>query len=252
MKHRENVTGFAARAAMWSARHRALAIVGWLVFVVGVTVLSGQLGTLEASGTDQGHGESQRAERIIDAAGFPVRPAGEMVIVKGAEREGAVAEVVRALEGRAEVAEVSKPVVSADGQASLVSFTMTGDPETAQERVQPLLDTVAGVQARHPGLYVAEAGDASVDKMFSDTLDEGLSRLSMLSIPVTLGILLVAFGAVVAAFIPVGLALTAIVAAIGLLAGASRLAPTVDTTQHVLLLVGLAVGVDYCLFYIRR
>ena len=252
MEHREKVTGFAARVAMWSARHRALAILGWIAFVVGVTVLSGVIGTHEASGPDQGHGESQRAERIIERAGFPDRPAGEMVIVKGAERDAAVADVQRSLRGRDEVAAVNEPVVSADGQATLVSFTMTGDPDTAEERVQPLLDTVAGVQGRHPGVYVAEAGDASGEKMFSDTLEEGLGRLSMLSIPVTLGILLVAFGAVVAALIPVGLALTAIVAAIGLLAGASRLAPTVDTTQHVLLLVGLAVGVDYCLFYIRR
>ncbi|MET0492082.1 MAG: MMPL family transporter, partial [Actinoplanes sp.] len=98
----------------------------------------------------------------------------------------------------------------------------------------------------------AEAGDASGDKIIGDSLDEGLSRLSLLSIPVTLGILLVAFGAVVAALLPVGLAVTAVIAAMGLLAGASRFAPSVDTTQHVMLLVGLAVGVDYCLFYIRR
>ncbi len=252
MKHRENVTGFAARVAMWSARHRTLAIVGWLVFVVAVTVLSGQIGTREANGADQLHGESRRAAVLVEQAGFPVRPAGEMVIVKGADRDAAVADVTRSLGGRAEVEAIAEPVTSPDGQATLVSFTMTGDPETAGDRVQPLRDTVAGVQSRHPGLFIAEAGDASADKMFSETLDEGLSRLSMLSIPVTLGILLVAFGAVVAALIPVGLALTAIVAAIGLLAGASRLAPTVDTTQHVLLLVGLAVGVDYCLFYVRR
>src|SRR3712207_4034488 len=74
----------------------------------------------------------------------------------------------------------------------------------------------------------------------------------MLSIQVTLGILLVAFGAVVAALLPVALAVTAIVAAAGLLVFASRVTPTVDATLHVMLLVGLAVGVDYCLFYIRR
>ena len=75
--------GFAARAAMWSARHRTLAILGWIAFVVGVTVLSGQLGTLRPPTSDQGHGESGRADRIVEQAGFPVRPAGEMVIVRG-------------------------------------------------------------------------------------------------------------------------------------------------------------------------
>jgi RND superfamily putative drug exporter len=252
MKHRENVTGFAAHVALWSARHRTLAIIGWIAFVVGVTVLSGHFGTREATDIDQGHGESGRAAVLVEQAGFPVQPAGEMVIVKGADRAAAVADVTRSLRGRAEVDAVAEPLTSPDGQASLVTFTMAGDPETAKDRVQPLLDTVAAVQGRHPGVYVAEAGDASGDKIIGDSLDEGLTRLSLLSIPVTLGILLVAFGAVVAALIPVGLALTAIVAAIGLLAGASRLAPTVDTTTHVMLLVGLAVGVDYCLFYIRR
>jgi RND superfamily putative drug exporter len=115
-----------------------------------------------------------------------------------------------------------------------------------------VLDAVAAVQRNHPGLYVGEAGDASADKLIGDSLEEGLTRLSLLSIPVTLGILLVAFGAVVAALLPVGLAITAVVGAVGLLAFASRLAPTVDTTMHVMLLIGLAVGVDYCLFYIRR
>ncbi|PRY29594.1 MMPL family transporter [Pseudosporangium ferrugineum] len=252
MKHRENVTGMAARAAVWSARHRTLAILGWIAFVVGVTILSGHLGLREASAGDQGHGESGRADRIVEQAGFPVRPAAEMVIVQGAGRDAAVKDATRTLEARPEVATVAAPLVSPDRTSTLVSFTLKGDPETAKDRVQPVLDAVAGVQGRHPGLYVAEAGDASGDKLIGDSLDEGLNRLSMLSIPITLGILLVAFGAVVAALLPVGLAVTAVVAAVGLLAGASRLVPAVDTTMHVMLLVGLAVGVDYCLFYIRR
>jgi RND superfamily putative drug exporter len=237
---------------MWSARHRTLAILGWIAFVVGVTIMSGQIGTREASFSDQGHGESGRADKIVEQAGFPVRPAGEMVLIQGADRDAAVADVTKTLTGRAGVAGVAEPLVSPDGRSTLVPFTMSGDPETAKDRVLPLLDAVAEVGDRHPGLFIAEAGDASGDKLIGDSLDEGLTRLSMLSIPVTLGIMLVAFGAVVAALLPVGLAVTAVVAAIGLLAGASRFAPAVDETMHVMLLVGLAVGVDYCLFYIRR
>ncbi len=244
--------GIAARAAMWSARHRALAILGWVAFVIAMTVLSGHLGTLEAAPEDTGHGESRRADRIVAAAGFPERPAGEMVLVQGDGREAAVAEVQRALRERPEVAEVDAPIGSADGRSTLVSFSVAGDAETAGDRIQPVLDTIAAVQEKHPGLYVGEAGDASGDRMIGAELDAGLTRLSMLSIPITLGILLVAFGAVVAALLPVGLAVTAVVAATGLLAAASRWVPTVDTTMHVMLLIGLAVGVDYCLFYIRR
>jgi RND superfamily putative drug exporter len=255
MQKRENVKGIAARAAMWSARHRTLAILGWIAFVIGVTVLSGQLGLTEASNTDQGHGDSRRADRIVDEAGFPVQPAGEMVIVQnraGADRATAIADLTRELTATTGVTGVQAPIESPDKRSSLITFSLAGDPETAKDRVGPALDTVARVQAAHPDLYIAEGGDASGDKLIGDDLDRGLSRLSLLSIPVTLGILLVAFGAVVAALIPVALAVTAVIAAIGLLAVASRLAPAVDTTMHVMLLVGLAVGVDYCLFYVRR
>src|SRR4051812_9169575 len=255
MQTRENVKGIAARAAMWSARHRTLAILGWVAFVVGVTILSGQIGTRDAVDADYGHGDSGRADHIVAAAGFPVEPAGEMVIVQnraGTDRAAALADLTKQLKATPNVTGVQPPIESPDKRSSLITFGITGDPETAAERVGPALDTVARVQAAHTDLYIAEGGAASGDKLIGDALDQGLNRLGMLSIPVTLGILLVAFGAVVSALLPVALAITAVVAAIGLLAAASRLAPADDTTMHVMLLVGLAVGVDYCLFYIRR
>jgi RND superfamily putative drug exporter len=251
MRSTENIKGVAGRAAVWSARHRSLAIVGWLVFVIAVTVLSGQLGTHKATAIQLGHGDSGQAEKIIDQAGFPITPAGEAVIVRGADRAATVTDLTKSLRAAGFKPDAAA-VQSADGRATLVTFTVPGDPETAGDRVGPALDTVAKVQGRHPGLYVAESGAASSDKLIGDALDTGLTRLGLLSIPVTLGILLVAFGAIVAALVPVALAVTAVVAALGLLAAASRFAPTVDTTTDVMLLVGLAVGVDYCLFYIRR
>ncbi|GAA4250191.1 MMPL family transporter [Dactylosporangium darangshiense] len=259
METREHVSGIAARAAIWSARHRWLAILGWLAFVVLVTVLSGHFGTTVAKDGDFGNGDSGRADRIVEQAGFPPRQAGEMVIVQSKtstidspDVRAAIADVTAAVQGTGVTGQVGEPLRSADGHSALLTFTVQGDAETAKDRVGPVLDAVAGVQGRHPQLYIAEGGDASSDKLIGDDLDAGLNRLSMLSIPVTLGILLIAFGAVVAALLPVALAVTAVVAAIGLLAFASRLAPAVDTTMHVMLLVGLAVGVDYCLFYIRR
>jgi RND superfamily putative drug exporter len=254
MTSTDNIKGIAARAAVWSARHRTLAILGWIAFVVGVTVLSGQLGTREASSADQGHGESARADRIVEQAGFPRTPSTEMVIIQnrsGTDRAAAVTDLTNALHG-AGFSAIAKPLAAPDGRSTLVSFQVPGDPHTASDRVGPALDAVTAVQNRHPGLYIGESGDASGDKLVGDSLDKGLARLSILSIPVTLGILLVAFGAVVAALLPVALAVTAVVAAIGLLAAASRLVPTVDATMHVMLLIGLAVGVDYCMFYIRR
>jgi RND superfamily putative drug exporter len=260
MRNKENVKGIAARAAMWSARHRTLAILGWIAFVVGVTILSGQIGTRDAVDSDYGHGDSGRADHIVQQAGFPVQPAGEMVIVQNraaksqglGDRATAVADLTKQLKATPNVVDVQPAIESPDKRSSLVTFGVAGDPDTAKDRVGPALDTVARVQAAHGDLYIAEGGDASGDKLIGDDLDKGLNRLGMLSIPVTLGILLVAFGAVVSALLPVALAITAVVGSIGLLAAASRLAPADETTMHVMLLVGLAVGVDYCLFYIKR
>jgi RND superfamily putative drug exporter len=239
---------------MWSARHRVLAIVAWLVFVAGITVLSGLVGLVEATDSDYGNGESGRAGQVVEDAGFE-RYAGEMVLIQGdsqGQAQTAVADVSQALQGTGQIQSMREPVTSQDGRSVLIAFELTGDPDTAADRVQPVLDAVTGVQDRHPDLYIGQAGEASGDKLIGKFFDDGLNRLSMLSVPVTLGILLVAFGAIVAALLPVLLAVTAVVAAFGLLAFASHLTPSDDATMHVMLLIGLAVGVDYCLFYIRR
>ncbi|HWS37051.1 MAG TPA: MMPL family transporter [Actinoplanes sp.] len=255
MENRENVKGIAARVAIWSARHRALAILGWVGFVAATVVLSGQLGTREADHAQTGHGDSGAADRIVAAAGFPEQPLGEMVLIQnrsGSDRVAAAEETTRVLGTIPDVIDVQDPIEAPDGRSTLISFSIAGDRETAGERVGPSLDAVAKLQAAHPDLYIAQAGDASADKLISSELGDGLTRLGLLSIPVTLGILLVAFGALVASLLPVALAIMSVVAAIGLMALASRWAPAVDETTHVMLLIGLAVGVDYCLFYIRR
>ncbi len=255
----------AARVAGFSGRHRIIAIVGWLLFVVVSTALASAMGTLTAQESDYGVGESGRADQIIDGAGFP-QHAGEMVLITSDRLSAAtpafqsvIREVQDAVRATGEVEGIRTPLdeagaglISADQHSALVIFDMSGDPDTAADRVGPVLDAVAGVQARHPDMYIAQGGDASGDKLIGESLDRDLQRLSLLSLPLTLGILVVAFGALLAAVLPVGLAVTAILATLGGLAAASRVFPVVDTTFHVMLLVGLAVGVDYCLFYIRR
>ncbi|WP_422771609.1 MMPL family transporter [Plantactinospora sp. WMMC1484] len=248
----------AGRIAGWSARHRAAAVLGWLLFVVAATALSVVVGTVEAKDSDYGRGESRQADEIIAAAGFPDR-AAEMVLIESdgldvddAAFRAAVADTATAVERTGRVENVRSDAVSADRHAVLVTFDLTGPAEGAADRVGPVRDAVATVQRNHPELYVAQTGGASIGEAMGRTLDADMHRLSMLSIPVTLGILIVAFGALLAAVLPMGLALTAFLGSLGLLALASRFAPAVDTTMHLMLLMGLAVGVDYCLFYLRR
>jgi RND superfamily putative drug exporter len=118
--------------------------------------------------------------------------------------------------------------------------------------VQPLLDAVAGLQEASPGFTVAQFGFASATHELSKTVDKDFQKAEKLSLPITFLILLVAFGAFVAAGLPVLLAFSAVLGSVGLLALTSHVVPVSVATQSVILLLGMAVGVDYSLFYLKR
>ncbi|MER5438116.1 MMPL family transporter [Streptomyces sp. NPDC002790] len=260
------VRGFAARAGGWSARHRWAAVGIWVLFVVVAMGLGSVTGRVDVSEDDQLKGETSQAARIIDDAGVD-EPAGETVLVQsknGALRatapefRAAVADVVKAVEGTGEATAVRSPyaadtrTISKDGRAALVQFDMRGDPDTAADRVEPVQKAVAGVADDHDALRIEEIGAASMNKTFDDAFGDDFQKAEYSAVPVALGILLIAFGALVAALLPVALAVTAIMATMGLMGLVSHLQPMSETANSVMLLVGLAVGVDYCLFYLRR
>ena len=143
-------------------------------------------------------------------------------------------------------------LVSADRHSVLVRASMTGDPSTAADRVQPIIDAAAATRSAHPGVRIDEFGDGSANQWFNDTIGKDFTRAEWTAVPLALGILLVAFGAFLAAVLPVGLALTSFLAANGILAVISHRMHLDTSTSSVMLLVGLAVGVDYCMFYLRR
>ena len=142
--------------------------------------------------------------------------------------------------------------VSADGHAALVGFEIRGDSTQAKERVDPILAAVASVQAEHPNLDIEQFGGASANKAVQKTINEDLKKAGELSLPVTLIILTITFGTLVAAGLPLLIGITAVVAALGLVAIPSDLLPVDGNIAAVILMIGLAVGVDYSLFYLRR
>ena len=255
--------GIAARAGRWSARHKKTAIFGWLAFVALALVLGSMTGTKEPTDAQSFDGESKRAETIVENAGFS-KDAGEMVLVQSKTltvKDGAfrstVKDVESAVAGQSAVTNVVSPLgkggqVSEDGHSALVTFDIKGDADTAPDRIQPVMDAVEKAGAAHRDLTVAQFGDASVTKELTDSQAADQSRSQMISLSVTLLILLITFGALLAAMVPVILALTAVAGTAGLAGVASQLVPTDDVTLQVIILVGLAVGVDYSLFYIRR
>ncbi|MFG3512301.1 MULTISPECIES: MMPL family transporter [Streptomyces] len=258
------VRGIAARAGGWSARHRWTAVGIWVLFVVLAVGLGSAAGQVKVKDSDQLKGETHTAAKIIEDAGIE-EPASETVLVQAkdgklkstdAEFRAAVEAVITAVEGTGKVTEVTSPydtqTISKDGHSALVQFDVRGESDTAGERIEPVLKAVEGVQKQHEALRIEEIGGASMMKTFDDAFGDDFKKAEYSAVPVALGILLIAFGALVAALLPVLLAVTAIMATTGLMGIVSHVMPMSDTASSVMLLVGLAVGVDYCLFYLRR
>ncbi|MBY8870901.1 MMPL family transporter [Micromonospora sp. PLK6-60] len=246
------------RLARWSAEHPWRAIALWVVFVAVCLVGGNAAGLNEATDADQAIGEAGRAQLIVAEGDFH-QPAVENVLITPrsggldpAAAGAAAADAAARLRQVDQVAGVGSPVPSRDGGALLVPITMAGDPETASDRVQPLRDATAQVQAAHPALRVEQVGGPSIGQALDDTLGRDFQRAELLSLPVTLAILIIAFGALIAAGVPLLLALSSVGAAMGLSTLASHLVPATDVTSSVILLIGMAVGVDYSLFYVRR
>ncbi|OAR22823.1 hypothetical protein A8W25_24950 [Streptomyces sp. ERV7] len=257
------VRGVAARAGGWSARHRWAAVVIWVLFVVLAMGIGSAAGRVDVKDNAL-PGEVGQAQKIISDAGLE-EPAGETVFVQGLdgttkatdpEFRAAVDAVIKAVNGTGQVTKVTSPytakTLSKDGRSALIQFEVTGDADTAPDRIEPVLDAVKKVQGEHKGLRIEEIGSASMGKTFEDAFGDDFKKAEYSAVPVALGILLIAFGALVAALLPVALALTAIIATMGLMAIVSHVQAMSDTANSVMLLVGLAVGVDYCLFYLRR
>jgi uncharacterized membrane protein YdfJ with MMPL/SSD domain len=256
----------AARMGRWSAAHWKTATFGWLAFVVGALALGSVVGTKQIDPKDGNVGQSRRADHMLRDAGFRPDPQTEIVLVQSASstaREHAfravVRDVVDAVEASPAIEHLRSPDVpgradqiSADGHSAIVEWQMKGDSKLATKRIDALTSATAAVAKAHPGFYVGEAGSISSNKALSKTMNRQLAQAGERSIPLTLAVLLLVFGAIVAAGLPLLLALSAVAGTMGLLALPSQLVPMAEPVKTVLLLMGLAVGVDYSLFYLKR
>ena len=259
MKRSRNL---AARAAHWSAEHRKTAIFGWLAFVVVAVFAGNAVGKNMIQGADLYSGESHRAEQTLYDAGM--RPNDEHLLIQSRtltvndpEFTAAIEEATARLSRTEDVTNVASPLngeapVSADQHSALVDFQITGDSLEAAKRLEPTDEAVSAIQDAHPQLRVEQFGSVSSNKELNDTFASDLAKAELLSFPLTLLILVIAFGAVVAALVPLLLGVTTVMATLGLVALPSQISPIDSNLQSVILLIGLAVSVDYSLFYMRR
>ena len=254
----------AARAGRWSATHRKTAIWGWLAFVVAAFAVGGAVGTKTLQQDQLGVGESGRAGHTIERA-FK-RSADELVLVQSdtaaatdpsfravvADVQRRLAKVPYAQDFESPYAAGNGGQISRDRRSALIRFKIAGDDTESQDRVGAALRAVSAAQAANPDFTVGESGDASVNKQINESISDDFKQALFTSLPITLLILVIAFGALVAAGVPLLLALTAVMATIGLMGPISHISAVDSSVNEVILLIGLAVGVDYSMFYLRR
>ncbi|MFG1649310.1 MMPL family transporter [Micromonospora sp. NPDC049275] len=235
------------------------ATIVWVVFVVAAVLAGGATETRQAIEAELQVGEAATAARIIDDGGLQ-DPAVENILITrtgGGRLDASVAaratdELTRRLSALPEVESVAKSVPAESGAAVLLQVTMKGDSDTAGERVAPLQKVTTEVQGAHPDLLVEQAGSASINSQFEEWIDKDIAKATAFSVPVTLIILVVAFGSLLMAAVPVLLALSAVLSVLGLWALASQVVPDPGMVPDIIVLMGMAVGVDYSLFYLRR
>ena len=253
----------AAQMARWSARHRKVAVFGWLGLMAALFAFSLVSPMTKIVSDTAGPGESGRVDKIVYEE-FE-RPARESVLVQSetlaadsAEFRAVLQEVVDTAGSLDEVADVSSPLdegssglVSKDQSSALVQLEYAGPPEDATDKTAALVSAVDAVQEAHPDFYVGSFGE-STKQALRDSFRNDLKTAGIYSVPLTLIILLVAFGALVAAGIPLLLGLSAVLGTFGLVSLVSNAVPMDDSVTALVLLIGLAVGVDYSMFYLKR
>src|SRR5690349_376125 len=192
----------AARAGRWSARHRKIAIYGWLAFVLLAFAIGGAIGTKQLGNSQTSRtGESGRADAVLRSE-FK-RNYAEQVIVQApsgtsrADIRSGVTDVVRRIRATGNATNIRSPFapgnsgqISGDGRSALVTFEVKGSANDTQyqhiDRVDPMLAATAAAARAHPSLRIEQFGDASVQKAVEKSISSDLSKATKLSLPITL------------------------------------------------------------------
>jgi uncharacterized membrane protein YdfJ with MMPL/SSD domain len=257
----------AGRAGRWSAANWKKALFGALAVSLVAMGIGQAVGHVQMRDSQAASGEVATALRMLEGANFK-QSAGESVLIQSASYtakapivQSAIAGVVQNLAGQPNVVDLRDPrtvpggggLVTRDGHSVLIQFDIRGDPDKAQKKIEPIIAAVAAAQAANPNVSIREVGQASANYELGKTFNKDFGRAELMTLPITLVILLAAFGALVAAGLPVLLAFGAVLASLGLFSAITHVyAADYQSSSAVMLLVGMAVGVDYSLFYLRR
>ncbi|MBO0845455.1 MAG: MMPL family transporter [Nocardioides sp.] len=243
------------RAARWSATHPWRAIGAWFAFVAVAVALAAFIPTKQTTDADYRIGDSGRAA-AMQSAGHFANDQIENILIQARDggpppaREVAqVADQIKTdLAGVRGVTHVTPPQWNAGHEAALIEVHVKSTIDDASQ----IQARTAAVARAHADLRVREAGDISVNTAINDRVATDLHSAEGISLPITILLMLLAFGALIAAGVPVLLAITSVAATMGIAAPLSHLIHAEPTVTSMIVLIGMAVGVDYSLFYLKR
>src|SRR5215216_555207 len=251
-------------AAIAVARPRRVLAVWAIVALVGFALISGLLGSaLSSEGDVTNNPESKQAEDLIDER-FPERdPVDELVIVRsdevtvntGAfrERVGSLAEELGGSDGVEEVSSYLDPggeiLVSQDAHATILPLVLAGDEEESIDDVVEIVQRADGAE----GFAVDITGEFTVGRDFERVSEEDLQQGELqFGLPAAMIVLLLVFGTLVGALIPMTMAVLSIIVALAMVAVIGQFFEVNLFVTNMLVAMGLALGIDYSLFIVSR
>ena len=241
----------------------------WIVLVVIGAALTQRL--LDSATTTEfllsGSAESERAAKLLQDRLRGPEPVKEIVIVQSESLtvdapefqqkvESVYGEIVSLGEGVVAFAQYyyqgnDESLVSADRKTTIMPMVMTGSLEEAGENIGTVLEVVEELDSSDD-FRVLIGGASSHDHELNELSTHDLEQGERFGVPVALLILLALFGTVVAALLPIGLAVVAIIVALSLAAVIGQVFELVFFVTLMITMIGLAVGIDYSLFIISR
>jgi RND superfamily putative drug exporter len=260
------------RVAMWSARRRWIVFPLWFVFTLGIFALSlsaGGIKTLDVNSDEDGPQLEAQVAYGVFGAGEPVDPSERLVIVisggPGAVEEpdfrSGVADLVAALGETSTFDELNDPftapaeagLVSADGTTVQIVGNVPGERDQVAKLLKPIPAIIADARAAMPDTTIHVVSNTFINQDINDLINHDLDSSLRITVPLTFLILLLAFGAIVASLIPLVLAATSLLAAFGIIGLYSQTVGDVSpNATQLIVLIGLAVAVDYSLFMVTR
>ncbi len=265
----KTTAGFTERLARSSATHPWRTMGIWLAIIAVAVAGAGSLLDDGLTSEMQQHGrqpDSTIAQRLIEDRITGPQKVTEFVIVRSAAHTAEdTAYTASVTELAAEIAGLGHGVVesvatfyqtedptlvSKDGHAMLIPVVMAGDLNTAIDNVDELHAVVTA--GRDGDFTLQQTGSASLKQMGNELAESDMQKTEIFGLPAALVVLVVVFGALLAAFMPLALSILSIVLALALTAVIGQLYPMNTFVLNILTTMGLAVGIDYTLFILSR